>query len=134
SLRVLPHSIGSGKDTMPMYERLDLAKPVELPGAANEIGVWCHGNGGWGRVLFELRDAAGERWISLGAQVEGEVEPKSDWSTDDPYGLSAINFDGWRYIGFPLPGNYPGEQHPWPANSNWRWSEDGVVQYPITFI
>jgi hypothetical protein len=32
-----------------------------------------------------------------------------------------------------LPGNYTGEKHPWPANSQWRWDKDGVVHYPLTF-
>jgi hypothetical protein len=27
----------------------------------------------------------------------------------------------------------PGERHPWPANSQWRWDKDGVVNYPLKF-
>ena len=57
----------------------------------------------------------------------------NDSNTDDVLGLSRINFDGWRWLAFPLPGNYPGEHHPWPANSQWRWDKDGVVHYPLTF-
>ncbi len=56
----------------------------------------------------------------------------SDWNTEDAWGLSRINFDGWRYVAFPLPGNYPGEHYGWPANSQWRWDKDGVVHYPLT--
>ncbi len=134
SLRVLPRPMVKGKDTMPMYERLRLVKPVTFPQQPDEIGVWVNGNSGWGRIIFELRDAAGERWISLGAEADAAEHSTSDWNTDDPYGLSSINFDGWRYVGFPLPGNYPGELHPRPANSNWRWDKDGVVQYPLQLV
>lgn len=59
--------------------------------------------------------------------------PHNDWNTGDVFGWSRINFDGWRWLAFPLPGNYPGEKHPWPANSQWRWDKDGVVHYPLTF-
>ncbi|MCY2995589.1 MAG: hypothetical protein NTY19_48225 [Planctomycetota bacterium] len=33
---------------------------------------------------------------------------------------------------FPVFGNYPGENYGWPANSEWPWNEEGVVDYPIT--
>ena len=57
----------------------------------------------------------------------------NDWSTDDNGGQSRINFDGWRYLAFPLPGNYPGEGYAWPSGSQWRWDKDGIVHYPLTF-
>jgi hypothetical protein len=140
-----------GKDTMPMYAVLAHKKGIPVPGTPTEVGAWVNGNGGWGRLIFELRDASGQRWISIGAQqpdvprkwVEALVPPDmwakwqnpaiNDSNTDDVYGLSRINFDGWRWLAFPLPGNYPGERHPWPANSQWRWDRDGVVHYPLTF-
>lgn len=149
---VTPMQPFGGKDTMPMYSVLVHDKGIVLPGKADEIGIHVNGNSGWGRVIYELTDAKGERWISLGAaaneepapwltdwmpremqgQMTGEKLQASDWSTDDAYGISRINFDGWRYVGFPLPGNYEGEHHPWPANSNWRWDADGIVDYPLT--
>lgn len=152
AVRVTPLRPFGGKDTMPMYSVLIHEKGIILPGKPNEIGMDINGNSGWGRVIYELTDAKGERWISLGAaaneepapwltdwmprdmqgQMTGEKLQASDWSTDDPYGISRINFDGWRYVGFPLPGNYEGERHPWPANSYWRWDGDGVVDYPLT--
>ena len=58
----------------------------------------------------------------------GEI---ADWNTDDQFGLSRINFDGWRYVGFSLPGQYPGEGYHWPSNSQWKWTGDGVVHYPL---
>ena len=110
-----------------------------------------NGNGGWGRIIFELEDASGQRWISIGAEQTGEptrwladlLSPEefaalktsgvNDWNTDDPWGRSYINFEGWRYLKFPLPGNYPGEGYHWPYSSQWRYSGDGVVKYPLTF-
>jgi hypothetical protein len=150
-LRVSARPIKHGKDTMPMYAALAHKKGIAVPGTPTEIGAWVNGNGGWGRLIFELHDASGQRWISIGAQqpdvprkwvldlVPPDMRAKwakpaiNDSNTDDVYGLSRINFDGWRWVGFPLPGNYPGEKHPWPANSQWRWDTDGVVHYPLTF-
>lgn len=151
ALKMRPRSIKHGKDTMPMYAVLAHKKGIAVPGKPSEIGLWVNGNSGWGRVIFELQDASGQRWISLGAQQSDlpqktveEMIPKealakfakpgmSDWNTEDVFGLSRINFDGWRYVGFPLPGNYIHENYPWPANSQWRGDKDGIVHYPLTF-
>jgi hypothetical protein len=149
-LKVTPRPIKHGKDTMPMYAALAHKKGIPVPGTPTEIGLWVNGNSGWGRPIFELQDVSGQRWISLGAeQTDAPPEwaramvPKdqlkrwarpaiNDWNTGDVFGTSRINFDGWRYLAFPLPGNYPGEHYPWPANSQWRWDKDGVVHYPLT--
>jgi hypothetical protein len=150
-LRVTPRPISHGKDTMPMYAVLAHKRGIPVPGTPTEVGAWVNGNGGWGRLIFELHDASGQRWISIGAEqkdvprrwVDDLVAPDmrakwakpaiNDSNTDDVLGLSRINFDDWRWLTFPLPGNYPGERHPWPANSQWRWDKDGVVRYPLTF-
>jgi hypothetical protein len=150
-LQVAPRPIRHGKATMPMYAVLAHKKGRVVPGTPTEVGVWVNGNGGWGRLIFEFHDASGQRWISLGAEqtdaprkwAEDLAPPDmrakwarpaiNDWNTGDVFGLSRINFDGWRWLAFPLPGNYPGERHPWPANSQWRWDKDGVVHYPLTF-
>jgi hypothetical protein len=145
-LRVTPQPITHGKDTLPMYAVLAHKTGLPVPGTPTEMGLWIDGNSGWGRVIFELTDAAGQRWISIGAQAQADPAkflPQDvldhfptpgvcDWNTEDAWGLSRINFDGWRYVGFPLPGNYPGEHYGWPANSQWRWDRDGVVHYPLT--
>jgi hypothetical protein len=151
-LRVAPRPIQHGKATMPMYAVLAHKNGIPVPGTPTEVGAWVNGNGGWGRLIFELQDASGQRWISIGAEqpgiprkwIEDLVPPDmrakwaqpaiNDSNTDDVLGLSRINFDGWRWLAFPLPGNYPGEKHPWPANSQWRWNKDGVVHYPLTFM
>jgi len=149
-LRVEPRPVAGGKDTMPMYQALVHRRGLPLPGTPTEIGLWINGNSGWGRVIFELQDAGGQTWTSIGAARTGEIHPWmldwmppdvladfratniSDWNTNDVFGVSAIAFDGWRYVGFPLPGNYPGEGHPWPANSQWRHDADGRVRHPLT--
>lgn len=150
-IQVAPRPIKHGKETMPMYAVLSHKKGIPVPGTPTEIGLWVNGNSGWGRPIFELVDASGQRWISLGAQqqdiprkwLEDMVPPAqlsrwskpgiNDWNTGDVFGISRINFDGWRYVSFPMPGNYPGENFPWPANSQWRWDKDGVMRYPVTF-
>jgi hypothetical protein len=152
-LEVKPKLPVAGSPYLQMYSALALKKPVEIKGEPTQIGVVVKGNGGWGRIIFELEDAKGQRWISIGAEQAGtpnpwmadwlskeefaKLNPKSmnvcDWNSDDAWGRSAINFDGWRLIKFPLPGQYPGEGYHWPMNSQWRFSGDGVVHYPLKF-
>jgi hypothetical protein len=139
----------AGKAFLPMYSLLKNNEPAAIPGTPTRIGLMVNGNGGWGRVIFELEDASGQRWISIGAEESGEPtrwladllgtnefqnlksSNRSDWNTNDPWGRSAINFEGWRYLSFPLPGNYPGEGYHWPYSSQWRFSGDGIVHYPL---
>lgn len=142
--------LGGGRETMPMYQALTHRNGVEIPGTPTEIGLWVNGNSGWGRIIFDLEDASGQRWTSIGAMRTAELHPWmldwmprevledfqdttiSDWNTNDVFGDSAINFDGWRYLAVPLPGHYPGGYH-WPATSQWRHDGDGVVHYPLRF-
>jgi hypothetical protein len=139
----------AGKEFLPMYSVLKHNAPADIPGQPTRIGLMVNGNGGWGRVIFELTDASGQRWISIGAEERGEptrwladmLPPeefqnlkssnRSDWNTNDAWQRSCINFEGWRYLSFPLPGNYPGEGYHWPYSSQWRYSGDGIVRYPI---
>ncbi|MCX7012525.1 MAG: hypothetical protein NTW86_08185 [Candidatus Sumerlaeota bacterium] len=160
ALKVAPRPIPTGKDTMPMYAVLAHKTGIPVPGTPTEIGVWVNGNSSWGRVIFELQDASGQRWMSIGAAQKGSAgvwfnesipeelrgasaaeelrdkekgAPQADWNTDDLFGASRIDFDGWRYLAFPLPGQYPGEGYHWPRNSQWFSDKDGVVHYPLTF-
>lgn len=148
-LQVTPRPIDAGKDTMPMYAVLAHKKGLPVPGTPREIGLWVNGNSSWGRMIFELTDASGQRWISIGApqagssgtwfdeniapelRSKGQGKAVEDWNTNDVFGLSRIDFDGWRYVAFPLPGNYPGEKYHWPMNSQWFHDKDGVVHYPL---
>lgn len=151
ALRITPQPIDYGKDTMPMYGVLKATKDIALPGKPTELGVWVNGNSGWGRIIFEFKDASGQTWTSIGAPQAGDLSPwmldwmpaaavkddertataQSDWNTDDVFGDSRINFDGWRYVGIKMPGHYPGEQYPTAPASQWRYDKDGVVHYPI---
>lgn len=140
-----------GSPHLPMYAVLKLKKPVEIPGVPTEIGLMVNGNGGWGRIIFELEDAGGQRWTSIGAAMKGEATRwmadwmsekelaamkdmhAADWNTNDPWQRSRINFEGWRYLKFPLPGQYDGEGYHWPANSQWKSTGDGIVKHPLKF-
>jgi hypothetical protein len=153
ALEVKPKLPAAGSKYLQCYSSLILKKPIELKGEPTQIGLLVKGNGGWGRVIFELEDAKGQRWISLGAEQAGtpppwlgewlskeelaKLNPKTmnicDWNSDDAWGRSYINFDGWRLVKFPLPGQYPGDAYHWPMNSQWRFSDDGVVHYPLKF-
>ncbi len=153
-MEIRPKLPAEGSVYLPMYSVLKHNNGVEIPGEPTEIGLMVNGNGGWGRVIFELEDASGQRWISIGAEQSGapsanmadwmskeEFEKLStskskgvnDWNTTDIWGRSYINFEGWRYLKFPLTGNYPGEGYHWPRSSQWRYSGDGVVKYPLKF-
>jgi hypothetical protein len=150
-MRVKPRLPVAGSSYLPMYSVMKLKKPVEIPNQPTEIGLMVHGNGGWGRIMFELEDASGQRWTSIGAPMKGEAtrwmadwmsekelaEMKQmnvgDWNTNDPWQRSRINFEGWHFLKFPLPGNYPGEGYHWPYSSQWKHSGDGVVKYPLKF-
>lgn len=139
-LKVIPQPLPSGKPTlaMPMYAALAHTTGIPVPGAPTEVGLWVNGNSSWGRIIFEFRDASGQRWTSIGVESRRMAERYgvphvSGWSADDGYGMSRINFDGWRYVGFPLPGNYPGEGYGWPANNQWKSGNDRTVRHPLTF-
>lgn len=151
AIEVKPKLPVPGPVYLQMYSVMNLNKPVEIPGEPTEIGLMVNGNGGWGRLIFELEDAGGQRWVSIGAEQAGppnswmadwfsaedfkklKSSNLSDWNSDDPWARSFINFEGWRYLKFPLPGQYPGDGYHWPCNSQWRFSGDGVVKYPLKF-
>jgi hypothetical protein len=151
-LRVTPRPIKVGKDTMPMYAALAHKQGIKLDGVPTSLGLWVNGNSSQGRIIFELEDASGQRWTNIGAPsadpkppywlekiVPAELRARfnplklADWNTEDVFGISRIDFDGWRWIDFPLPGHYPGEGYHWPINSQWRWDKDGKVHYPLSF-
>ncbi|HYO95971.1 MAG TPA: hypothetical protein VER33_15740, partial [Polyangiaceae bacterium] len=138
-----------GPDTMPLYGALRHRRGIPLPGRPTALAILVNGNSSFGRVIFELEDASRQRWTSIGAsgsavlssQLLALIPPEfaaykrrarlADWNTDDVFGVSRINFDGWRHVSFPLPGNYPGEGYGWPANSQWMHDGDGRVHYPL---
>jgi hypothetical protein len=149
AIKITPYFPLQGTAIQPMYKIMTLKNPIVLRGIPEEIGIKVNGNSGWGRLIFELVDASGQRWISIGCSM-GETPtrwmadwlPKeefdklsniqvADWNTNDSEGRSFINFDGWRYIMFPLPGQYDGEGYHWPRNGYWKYDRDGKVHYPL---
>jgi len=112
------------RKTMPFYRILQPAAPITIPGKASHLGMWVKGNSDWGRVVYVLRDAKGERWASTGT--------KDQWNCDDMHSWSRFNFDGWRYLRFELPGNLPYDSFK-EAGTTW-WGHtggDGTIDYPV---
>ncbi len=117
-----------GSDVTAWYNYCELDRPVPLPGEPRQIGLWVYGNSSWSRIVFVLEDAEGEEWTHLGAALHG----RADWNTNDTESTSFVNFDGWRYMGIDLPGEYPVERYQWPRKCNWRSTGgDGLVDHPL---
>ena len=110
---------------MPFYTTITPKKPVEIPGRAAALGVWVKANSDWGRIVYSLRDAKGERWVSIGA--------KDDWNCDDVHSWSSFNFDGWRYLRFELPSHEPWDSYRDFRTTWWRFAGgDGIVDLPLS--
>jgi len=117
-------SRGERPPWVPSYQVIGAREPIEIPGVPTHIGLHVRGNSGWGRVNVELRDAKGEKWLSVGMP--------NAWNANDEMSVSYIIFDGWRWVQIPLPGHYAGGFH-WPRFANWRHDDgDGIVDYPLS--
>jgi hypothetical protein len=111
-------------ELMPWYNILVPAKPIVLTGAPSQLGLWVKGASDWGRVIYVLRDAKGEKWTSIGTQDE--------YNCDDVHSWSAFNFDGWRYVRFELPGHTGYDNFRKYGTTWWRSDGgDGVVDLPL---
>jgi len=97
--------------TMPFYTTLVPPKPIVIPGKASHLGLWVKAASDWGRVVYCLKDAKGERWLSIGK--------KDEWNVDDTHNWSAFNYDGWRYLTFELPANAPYDLYREAGTSFW---------------
>jgi hypothetical protein len=112
-------------ELMPWYNVLGPKQPVALDGAPAALGLWVKGASDWGRVIYVLRDARGERWTSIGTQDQ--------YNCDDVHSWSAFNFDGWRYVRFELPGHTGWDSFREHGTTWWRSDGgDGVVDLPLT--
>ena len=111
---------------VPYYSVLKPGKPVAIPGKASHLGLWVKAAGDWGRVVYFVRDAKGEQWISVGT--------RGAWNCDDLHSWTSFNFDGWRYLRMELPANSGYDQFR-EAGSAW-WgsysSGDGIIDLPLT--
>ncbi len=111
--------------TMPFYTTLVPPRPIAIPGKASHLGLWVKAASDWGRVVYCLRDARGERWLSIGM--------KGEWNVDDTHNWSAFNYDGWRYLTFELPANAPYDLFREAGTSFWGGvGGDLVVDLPLT--
>jgi len=112
------------RKVMPYYTTFVPAKPIVIPGKASHIGMWVNAASDWGRVVYVLRDAKGEKWISVGT--------KDDWNSDDIRTASFFCFDGWRYMKFQLPSNAPYDCYRELGTSWWgSYGGDGIVDLPL---
>ena len=108
------------------YTTLKLAGPAPAGGRPAGVGIWVRGNSSWGRVMFELQDAGGEVWRSVGT---------GGWGCDilDWPGNLALNFDGWSYVALPLRDTPLFNDHsPGPVLEQWvSGGGNKRIDYPI---
>ena len=113
----LPHVVGE-------YTALRLKKPLPIPGKPHTVGVWVKGDSSWGRIFWEIEDAKGERWRSS-KDLDG-----GDWGNQ-----SAIDFDGWCFVTFPLTRESPARQiEPGAGIGQWQSKSGGDLAYPLKLV
>ncbi len=99
------------------YVRLEVtpaANAQKFPADRRGIGLWVYGNANWGNIMFELKDADGEIWRSIG---------ESDWGCTafDWPGHASVNFEGWNFVSVPLQDTDAYDVYgPSGAKSQWR--------------
>jgi hypothetical protein len=111
---------------MPYYTSLIPEKPVVIPGKSSHIGIWVKAASDWGRVVYELHDAKGERWLSIGT--------RQSWNCDDMYNWSSFCFDGWRYLRFEMPSHSPYDSFSEKGMTWWGsfGNGDGIIDLPLS--
>lgn len=104
------------------YTALRLKQAAIIPGQPHSVGLWVKGDSSWGRVYWEITDAKGERWRSSAGYDGG------DWGN-----YSFIDFDGWRFMAFPLTNDSPYKHiEPAPGSGQWQHLDgDGKLDYPL---
>jgi hypothetical protein len=124
NIELPPQEIDRG--IMPYFSTFVLDKPVEIPGKASHLSLWVKAASDWGRVVYVLRDAKGENWISVGSIGE--------WNCDDTPCESYFNFDGWRLLRFQMPSHAPYDRYREMGSVWWgsMGNGDGIVDLPLT--
>ncbi len=113
----VPHVVGE-------YTALRLKQPLPIPGKPHTVGVWVKGDSSWGRIFWEIEDAKGERWRSS-KDLDG-----GDWGNQ-----SAIDFDGWCFVTFPLTKESPARHiEPGAGIGQWQGKTGGVLAYPLKLV
>jgi len=117
---------GEVMDLVGEYVALRLKRPAPIPGQPHTVGVWVKGDSSWGRIFWELEDSKGERWCSSASIRDGV-----DWANH-----SAIDFDGWCFVTFPLTDASPAwHLEPTPGCGLWVHSAgDGKLDYPLKLV
>lgn len=106
------------------YTALKLKQPALIPGRPHSIGMWVKGDSSWGRIMWEIEDAKGERFRSSGGLDGG------DWGN-----YSALDFDDWCFMRFPLTNDSPFTHiEPGPGSKQWESNGDGRLDYPLKLI
>jgi hypothetical protein len=113
----------TNKPMVGFYGIFEPPKPIDIPGKPRALGLWVNGRSAWNRFIYQVVDAKGETWISVGT--------KDAWNCDDIHSWSSINHDGWRYMRFPLPGNAPGDDYRECDSTWWGSDADGVFDLPV---
>jgi len=121
---------GKVPEIVGQYVTLELdGEPLPIPGKPEAIGLWVNGQANSARIIFEVIDADGRRWTSLG----WEEEPYS-WDMSDWEGETSVNFDGWCFISLPLPLHY-GSIYYKPGFRHWRClgnnSKENQLKFPL---
>ena len=104
------------------YTALRMKQPASIPGKPHTVGIWVRGDSSGGLIFWEIEDAKGERWRSSGGYDGG------DWGNH-----SAIEFDGWCFVTFPLTNDSP-IKHIEPSSGIGQWQHEkgnGVLDYPL---
>ncbi|MCL4203656.1 MAG: hypothetical protein KJ000_14220 [Pirellulaceae bacterium] len=113
---------GQVPDIVGESTRLRRLQTLPAPGKPTAVGVWVQGDSGWGKIIFEIEDAAGALWRTDGVW--------HDWPGD-----LAICHDGWRFMSYPIDGNTternisPGAR--WTSTSP---TKKGSIQFPIQLV
>jgi hypothetical protein len=112
------------RGVMPFYTALKPSAPVVIPGKGTHLTMWVRAASDWGRIVYVLRDAQGEKWTSVGSVGE--------WNCDDTPGASFFNFDGWRLVRLELPSHAPYDSFREAGTTSWGSSGgDGIVDLPL---
>ena len=112
------------RGVMPFYTTLYPQKQITIPGKAQYLSTWVKAASDWGRIVYVLKDAKGEKWISVGS--------KNQWNCDDTHGWSKFCYDGWRLLKFELPSHAPYDNYRENGTTWWGSSEgDGIVDLPL---
>lgn len=122
--RVSIDEIPTNKPMVGFYGVFTPPRAINIPGKAQALGWMGRGNSAWNRIAFELQDAKGEYWRSIGT--------KNVFNCDDIQSRSYFNFDGWRYMEFPLPGTLPADNYREMDTVWWGHTDgDGIVDLPL---